>query len=114
MYNQGDIIIVNYPFSDDFKKSKLRPAIIISNQNSNVLDNDLLICPITTLIRASAFSYLIDENDITDALPRNSEIRCNKIATIRATLIINKISFLKLNAQNKVLTIIYSVFNSQN
>jgi mRNA interferase MazF len=114
MYKQGDIIIINYPFSDDLKKSKLRPSIIISNQKSNSLDNDLLICPITTSIRASQFSYLIDEHDITNALPRNSEIRCNKIATIRFTLIVNKISSLKLNALNKVLVIIQSVFNLQN
>ncbi len=114
MYNQGDIVIVNYPFSDDFKKSKLRPAIVISNQISNSLDNDLLICPITTSIRESAFSFFINENDITDPLPRNSEIRCNKIATIRATLIINKISSIKSNALNKVLLIIQGVFNPQN
>ena len=114
MYKQGDIIIVNYLFSDDIKKSKLRPAIIVSNLSSNSLDNDLLICPITTSIRALQFSFLISESDITNPLPRNSEIRCNKIVTLRSSLIIKKISSLHPKSLEKVLTIIQSIFNSQN
>ena len=103
MYQQGDIISVNYPFSDDFKKSKLRPAIIISNQKSNNLDGDVLICPITSTIRESEFSFLLNDIDLSDPLPKNSEIRCNKIATIRSSLILNKISALNIEALRIVL-----------
>ena len=103
MYQQGDIISVNYPFSDDFKKSKLRPAIIISNQKSNNLDGDVLICPITSTIRESEFSFLLNDIDLSDPLPKNSEIRCNKIATIRSSLIVNKISALNIEALRIVL-----------
>lgn len=112
MYQQGDIIAVNYPFSDDLKKSKLRPAIIVSNNKSNQLDSDVLICPITSTIRESEFSYLINDIDLSMPLPKNSEIRCNIIATIRSSLIINKISTLNKSALNSVLTKIKSVFTS--
>ena len=64
MYKQGDIITVKYPFSDKPQKAKLRPAIVISNKKSNNLDNDLLIAPITTTIRATPFSFTIDNKDI--------------------------------------------------
>ena len=110
MYQQGDIISVNYPFSDDFKKSKLRPAIIISNQKSNNLDGDVLICPITSTIRESEFSFLLNDIDLSDPLPKNSEIRCNKIATIRSSLIVNKISALNIEALRIVLLKIKSAF----
>ena len=110
MYLQGDIIVVNYPFSDDLKKSKLRPAIIVSNQQSNSLDGDVLISPITSTIRESEFSYLLNDDDLISPLPKNSEIRCNKITTIRSTLIVNKISALKNLALENVLTKIRSVF----
>ena len=110
MYQQGDIISVNYPFSDDVKKSKLRPAIIISNQKSNNLDGDVLICPITSTIRESEFSFLLNDIDLSDPLPKNSEIRCNKIATIRSSLIVNKISALNIEALRIVLIKIKSAF----
>ena len=110
MYQQGDIIAVNYPFSDDFKKSKLRPAIIISNQKSNNLDGDVLICPITSTIRESEFSFLLNDINLSDPLPKNSEIRCNKIATIRSSLIVNKISALNIEALRIVLLKIKSAF----
>ncbi|PKQ67851.1 type II toxin-antitoxin system PemK/MazF family toxin [Raineya orbicola] len=56
-YKQGDIVWLNYPFSDDSAKSKKRPALVVSNKKSNSLDNDLLIVPITTNIRGDIFAY---------------------------------------------------------
>ncbi|TZF85660.1 type II toxin-antitoxin system PemK/MazF family toxin (plasmid) [Pedobacter sp. BS3] len=45
MYRQGDIIAVHYPLTDKPAKSKLRPALVVSNYTSNKLDSDLLVCP---------------------------------------------------------------------
>jgi len=60
MYKQDGIITIKYPFSDKPQKAKLRPAIVISNKKSNSLDNDLLIAPITSTIRATPFSFPLD------------------------------------------------------
>lgn len=110
MYKQGDIIIVQYPFSDKPKRSKKRPAIIVSNEKSNMLDNDLLICPITSTIRSTPFSYLISNNDTDADLPKASEIRCNKIITIRKNLIIQKFSEVKTDSLPKILDLVRSSF----
>ena len=95
MFQQGDIISVWYPFSDNPKKGKIRPALVISNEASNQLDHDLLIIPITSTLRQDAFSFSIENNDLTVARPKNCEARCNKITTIRDTLVHGKVSFLK-------------------
>jgi mRNA-degrading endonuclease toxin of MazEF toxin-antitoxin module len=50
-FKQFDIIWAYYPFSDITEKSKLRPAIIVSNESSNSLDNDFLVCQITSKLR---------------------------------------------------------------
>lgn len=102
MYHQGDIIKVWYPFSDDLQKSKIRPAIVVSNELSNSMDNDLLICPITTTLRDTPFSFFLKNEALTFPLPKKSEVRCNKITTIRNHLVINKFSKLK-TASLKVL-----------
>ena len=65
MYNQGDIVWVRYPFSDKPDKSRVRPAIVVSNHKSNKLDNDLLICPITSTLRDTPFSFVIQDSFVT-------------------------------------------------
>ena len=70
MYKQGDIVIVQYRFSDQVTKTKLRPAIVISNEASNDLDHDLIISPITTTLRRTSFSFFLSTQDLTAALLR--------------------------------------------
>jgi len=110
MYKQGDIIIVPYPFSDNFKKYKYRPAVIVSNKKSNDLDEDVLICPITSTIRENEFSYKLTENDTKEPLPVQSEVRCNKIVTIRKSLIKTNFNLLEQQALLKMLRKVKSSF----
>jgi mRNA-degrading endonuclease toxin of MazEF toxin-antitoxin module len=99
-FTQGDIVKLNFPFSEDPSKSKLRPATVISNSNSNKLDADLILLPITTTIRITPYSYLLDNSFLSRSLPQNSEIRCNKIFTLRRSLIQGKVS--SINNNNKI------------
>ena len=112
MYKQGDIIAVHYPLTDKPAKTKLRPAIIVSNETSNHLDNDILVCPITTKIHDSIFSYPLDNNDLTQPLLPDSEVRCNKIMTIRVweKQIIGKISETNPQILAKILQLVKSSF----
>jgi mRNA-degrading endonuclease toxin of MazEF toxin-antitoxin module len=106
IFNQGDIVWVNYPFSDQPKKRKVRPAIIISNAKSNEEDNDYLICPITTKSRKSDFSYIIEDSDVNTSLPERSEIRCNKLFTLREHLIIEKLSEINENSLKQIIALV--------
>ena len=112
MYKQGDIIAVHYPLTDKPAKTKLRPAIIVSNETSNQLDNDILVCPITTKIHDSKFSYPLDNNDLTQTLLPGSEVRCNKIMTIRVweKQIIGKISEANPQTLANILQLVKNVF----
>ncbi len=83
MYRQGDIVAVYYPLTDKPAKTKLRPALVMSGERSNNLDKDILVCPLSTILRKSEFSYVLTNDELTLPLPENSEIRCNKIMTIR-------------------------------
>jgi mRNA-degrading endonuclease toxin of MazEF toxin-antitoxin module len=44
MLKQGDIIVVSYPLSNKPEKSIIRPVIIVSNEISNNLDKNVLVC----------------------------------------------------------------------
>jgi mRNA-degrading endonuclease toxin of MazEF toxin-antitoxin module len=112
MYKQGDIIAVHYPLTDKPAKTKLRPAIIVSNEKSNKLDSDILVCPITTKIHDSEFSYPLNNSDLTEPLLPGSEVRCNKIMTIRVweKQIIGKISEANPQILSDILQLIKKVF----
>lgn len=88
-YKQGDIVWIDYQYIGD-SESKKRPCIIISNLESNNLDNDYIICPITTTSRLNVFSVVIENKYLSRSLPKTCEVRCNKIFTYRESKIISK------------------------
>ena len=109
-YKQFDIIWTQFPLSDKVDKLKVRPAVIVSNENSNGLDNDILVCPITSKIRGDAFAVLLTDEMVTDSLDIESEIRCNKIMTIRSILVVSKIGEILPAYQERVLDKINRAF----
>lgn len=89
-YNQFDIVWAQFPLSDKLDKLKMRPVMIVSNAESNSLDNDIMVCPITSRLRGDMFSLLLLDSMISIPLNIVSEIRCNKIMTLRHNLITEK------------------------
>ena len=107
-YEQGEIVWADYPLSDKPDKSKIRPVLIVSNANSNKLDNDLLIVPITSRIRGETFEIVLTDDKLTAQLPALSAVRCNKIHTIRQTRITGKIASVTPTALQDIVETIYS------
>lgn len=109
-YKQGDLVWLNYPYSDDFSQSKRRPAIIISNDISNSLDNDYLLSPITSNLRNDVFSFRLENEFLSRPLPKLSEVRCNKIVTVRESVIIAKFVSLLPSEVTKLVEVVKKAF----
>lgn len=109
-YKQGDIVSIPFPFSDNPASSKLRPALIISNNLSNSVDSDLIFLPITSQIRSDIFSFNLDNNFLQRPLPKNCEVRCNKIFTLRDHLITKKVSEIDPKQLKKILELAIKAF----
>lgn len=95
MYQQFEIVWVRYPFSDQPEKGKTRPALVVSNEASNALDGDVLVCPLTSTLRGDAFAVRLTAEMLSSPLPLDSEVRCNKVTTVRTSLILGRISALQ-------------------
>lgn len=84
---QGDIVLVRFPFSNliDYK---IRPALIVSNNRHNK-QSDAWICPLTTTkgIKSVPVQHALVEGK----LEKESYAKTNVIATIEEDLIIKKI-----------------------
>jgi mRNA-degrading endonuclease toxin of MazEF toxin-antitoxin module len=110
MYQQGDIVWLTYPYSDTTEVSRIRPAVLISNALNNDSDQDRIFVKITTNRRANLFSILLDENSTFLPLPRVSEIRANKLVTLHKDAIQSKITSLKPEVLEELITILNTIF----
>ena len=92
---QGSIIWASYPLTDRADKFKRRTVLVISNNESNQLDGDYIIIPITKTIRDEPFSLVIQPEDVLQGeLPVASQLRCNKPFTVRDVLMYDLIGLL--------------------
>jgi mRNA interferase MazF len=89
MYNQGDIVVINFPFNDG-SKFKKRPVLIISNNEVNKY-GDYIVAQITSKDKSDEFSILVLEKDLLDKLPLKSWVRMSKIFTVNKSLILKTI-----------------------
>jgi mRNA interferase MazF len=91
---QKEIILFPCPYSD-FSQTKIRPAIIVSNNNYNKTHSDILIAPITTK-RTHQFGILLNEENIIEGrIVQESEIRVDKIMPISKTTIISQVALVE-------------------
>jgi mRNA interferase MazF len=106
-YKRGDIIAVPFPFTD-LSSSKLRPALIISNDSiSNT--GDVVIVMITSQNKEDGYTISITELDVNEALPKNSFVRCHRIATIDQSIIYKKIGEATPDFTNKIVGLIQAI-----
>jgi mRNA-degrading endonuclease toxin of MazEF toxin-antitoxin module len=94
VFSQGDIVWAQYPLTDKVDKLKRRPVLIVSNQDSNRLDLDYIVVPITRTVRNEPLSLAIQLADVEADLPVIGELRCNKPFTIRYSLLFDRIGVL--------------------
>lgn len=98
-FEQGDIVVLPIPFSN-LESSKLRPAVIISNNNFNKMYPDIIALKITSMGHSLPFDILLSSDDLAKGeLLKESTINCGFAMTIDKKLIsqiIGKINSHKL------------------
>ena len=110
-YNQGDIVLVPFPFTD-LSATKKRPAIIVSNKSVNNSD-DVILAQITTQNVHGHLRVTINNNDVTVPFkpPHTSmNVYCKKIAVIHKSLIQKSITKLSGEKLKEILERISSMF----
>ena len=95
MYEQREIVIVPFPFSD-LSAIKQRPVLILSKDIDNGNSEDLITCGITSNLKDSKHSVLIDTSALEKGdIPVKSRVKIDKIFTLNKKII--KKSLAKLN-----------------
>jgi len=99
---QKEIVLLPYPFSD-LEGTKVRPALIVSNNFFNKKSDDCIMIPLTTLIKDEPYSIIITQKDLSSGkLLKPSRIRADKIFTVEKNLIIMKIGIINNKILDKI------------
>jgi mRNA interferase MazF len=109
-FENGDVILVPFPFSN-LLTTKKRPAVVISSLQYNMLTSDIIIIAITSQVQNVLG---IGECSITDiksaGLLKKSTIK-PAIATIEQNLVLNKLGKLSDNDLFSLKTSLQSLLN---
>lgn len=102
-YRQRDIVLVPFPFTDA-TTVKQRPVLVVSTDEINSSrDSDFIGLAITSKFHGGKYSFVITGKECEEGkLLVNSEVQCNKIATIQKNLVLKKLCKIKKDAYQKV------------
>jgi len=92
-YTKGDVVLVDFPFSDN-SNSKLRPALVISSELVHKT-GDLMLMMMTSKVKHDGLSVAVAPADLSEPLPLQSYLRCHKVFVLSADLVVKKLSTLQ-------------------
>ena len=91
MYRQGEIVIVPFPFSD-LSSIKQRPVLVLSKNNYNETAEDIITCGMTSNIKDSKYSVLIENKNLIEGkIPKLSRVKVDKLFTINQDVVKKKV-----------------------
>lgn len=80
-YNQREIVLVPFPYSD-LSSTKKRPVLVISNNGYNQKFDDVVVCVITSNTFQDEYSVpLTNSNLELGVLPESSVVKVHKLFT---------------------------------
>ena len=110
MIKQRAILLVPFPFSDQ-SGNKVRPVLVLSNDEYNKFSDDILVCAITSNLKTGRHSIFIDQNNLENgALYQKSCIKIDSILKISKNRGIKEIGVLNKTSFHKVLGRIKDIF----
>ena len=115
IYKQRGIVLVPFPFSD-LSGKKVRPVLVLSNNDYNRRSSDILVCGLTTNLKKTPYSIAVspDDVEIKGSLRHESKIKIDAIASIEKKLLIKTIATLKLNVFEEVISEINRLIKVKN
>lgn len=91
-FNQGDILIVPFPFSN-LRAVTQRPVLVLSSNNYNKNSEDIVTCGITSNLKDTRCSVIVDNEHLSEGkIPVKSRIKVDKLFTIEKGIVKRKIA----------------------
>ena len=106
---RGDIVSVDFPFSDG-SGSKFRPALVISN-NKVEPSGDVILLMISSVNRPNDITFELLPQMVSVPLPKNSFVKCHRLFSVDAKLMNAKLSEVNMAALKEINSLVTSLIS---
>lgn len=109
-FNQWDIVLVPFPFTD-LTSIKKRPAFVLSGNSYNAKGNDYILCGITSQpFRGIGHGDFVLTNLNDTGLLKPSVIRVGRIGTFHESTIVKKIGVINKEVRYEIQGNLLNIF----
>ena len=109
---QRELILVSYPFSS-LKTSKVRPAVVISNNGYNREFEDMIIVPITSNLSFRKHVIKLTGSELESGhLITDSVIKVDRVLSLKQNLTIKPIGKVKTEVLKKIIKTITEIISN--
>ena len=110
-YRRGDIVLVSFPFTD-LTLAKRRPALVVSPDIFNEINQDLILLAVTSQLNSFQYSISVLPGDCEEGvLPKESIVKLAKVFTLSSGLVLRKLCRLGDRQLNAVLAGLRSLYS---
>ena len=112
-YRQRDVLLTRFPFSD-LVGSKVRPVLVLSNDDYNRKFSDFLICAITSNPRPHEYAAELTAKDLEQGMLKvESRIRADTITSIEQEIVLKRIGRVKKEKYHEVVRLVGNLIDSR-
>lgn len=87
VFEQGDIVYLNFDPQSGHEQKGRRPALVVSNDLFNRVNNFTMVCPITHTDRGLPFHLRLDSSTKTDGVVLCDQVRMLDLNSRNATFV---------------------------
>lgn len=105
----GDIVLLPFPHTD-LKRSKRRPALVLSSRTYNE-GPDIVVCAVTSNLKNAAYSVTLLPTEMAEGkLILPSRVKVGKLASVDQRLVIRRVGRIKPAVMRQVWKEFHSLF----
>jgi mRNA-degrading endonuclease toxin of MazEF toxin-antitoxin module len=108
---QRDIVLLTFPFSD-LKSSKVRPAIVLSNDKYNRRSEDFVAVPLTSNLKLRDYAFFVTNEELESGnLIVDSKVKVDRVFSVSQRLVRMKIGRIKPEVHERITRMLFGLLH---
>jgi mRNA interferase MazF len=108
---QRDIVLLTFPFSN-LESSKVRPAIVLSNDKYNRRSEDFVAVPLTSNLKLRDYAILVTNNELESGnLIVDSKVKVDRVFSVSQRLVRMKIGRIKAKVHERITGMLFELLH---
>jgi len=109
MISQRDVVLLSFPFSD-LQGSKVRPAIVMSNDRYNRQSRDFIAVPLTSNVKLRDYAILVTTRELeTGKLIVDSKAKVDRVFSVSQQVVRMKIGRVKTKIHRRMASMLFEL-----